>query len=187
VTTNTPVSWGLKPPPRDLETAPPPVKARLQYAQTVLVSASFAGAAAGGCLLANALALPGWYEGVGLALVGLLLALGPFLIGRAFERDTRASLRDAPATRFVVVSVEKVSNPPEEWRGHHVGLRGVDRPELEAGIVTAALPDDFAADGEEVVGLPTVRGEYLVVGLTERDVFSARPSATVPRHLRRGA
>lgn len=159
------------------------MKARLRFSQTVFVTLAFIGAAAGSCLLANAPAAMGWDKVVALVVSTVLLVLGPFLVGRAFDKDTRACLRAATATRFVVVSVEKVSNPKNMWRGHHVALAGVDQPGLEAGITTDQLPDDFAFEKKEVVGLPTVRGEYLVLGLTETRVLSARPSAKRPVYL----
>ena len=175
MTTNTPVSWGLEPPPRNLETAPAAVKARLRYSQTVFVTLSFIGVAVGACLLANVPLELGWLKVAATAVCIGVLALSPFLIGRSFNQATRACLRDAPALRLVVVSVERVSQPQRGTDGLLVTLKGVDQPALETGVVIDRVPDGVALEGKEVVGLPTVRGEHLAIGILEGQVLVAAP------------
>ena len=175
MTTNTSVSWGLEPPPRNLETAPAAVKARLRYSQTVFVTVSIIGVAVGGCLLANVPLELGWAKVAVMAVCIGVFALSPFLIGRSFNQTTRACLRDAAGLRLVVVSVEKVSQVRWGGGGLLVTLKGVDQPALETGVVIDRVPAGVALEGKEVVGLPTVRGEHLALGILEGQVVVAEP------------
>lgn len=178
---NATASWGFKPPPRDLETAPAAIQARVRYAQTVFVVASGVGTFAGGLLLGLLSADAGQPKYVLICLMVAMLASGPFFVGRAFFLATGASLERALGVRFAVQSVEAIVNPSisSGTLTHLVALKGLDQPALEAGALVAELPADFD-ETNEVVGLPTERGEFLILGIGEREVFPARPSAKIP-------
>jgi hypothetical protein len=181
-----PQTWALVV-PRDLEAAPRAVKARLRFVRTSFIAATTGGAVVGGGLLALALNDARPLQNAPLALAAVMLTLGVFLAARAFEASTRTLFINAPTTRFVVQSVEKIASytARPRWFGHFVVLKGVDQPGLDASIITTDLPEEFAASGKQVVGLGPERGEYVILGLTDDAVFFARPTAALPRNIAR--
>ncbi|MBL8921406.1 MAG: hypothetical protein JNJ54_21280 [Myxococcaceae bacterium] len=120
-----------------------------------------------------------------LAAVALgILVLGAFLAARAFDEMTTRCLRDAVAARFVVDSVEKVRSVGQEWawQGYLVGLTGRDPPHLKL-TVRADETTELVPGSTEVLALSADRGEYLVLGLSDREVATGRPAGPNDRRF----
>lgn len=174
------VAWGSSAPPRDLATAPRAVKSRLEFSRMVFWSASGVSTFVGACLFASLGELPGPKRLMLLALLAVLPLVG-FLTGRAFDQTTRKCLRDAVPARFVVKSIERMTRwtSGNVWRGFFVTLEAVDDPHLQL-VVYAPRHTELVPTSTEVIGLRS-RGEHLVLGLSDREVFTTSPASAGDR------